>query len=160
MTLTKGLTQGMVPGSFFYVPDLIFSMDLSPGEICTYIYLRYRENRKTFQCWPSYGDIGNAIGRDRKAVKRYVSALEEKCLISTEHTHKVTKEGVTLNGNLMYTIRPIRDALESYYQRQFSKLETEAARVKMRRSIEKYNQRFPNNPIKVTYTDPAEDSAL
>ena len=40
--------------NYFPLPNEIFSLDLASGEIAVYSYLLYREDRKTFQCWPSY----------------------------------------------------------------------------------------------------------
>ena len=41
-------------------------------------------------------------------VAKYVRQLEEKGLIYTEPTIMQSKDGKPLNGNLLYTIRPIR----------------------------------------------------
>ena len=38
---------------YFLLPNEIFYLGLSYGEIAVYSYLLYRENRKTFQCYPS-----------------------------------------------------------------------------------------------------------
>ena len=39
---------------FFPVPNEIFILGLSPGEIAVYCYLLRTEDRQTFQCYPSY----------------------------------------------------------------------------------------------------------
>ena len=39
---------------YFPVPNEIFCLGLSSGEIAVYAYLLRCENRKTFQCHPSY----------------------------------------------------------------------------------------------------------
>ena len=44
---------------YFPLPNEIFCLGLSSGEIAVYAYLLRCENRKTFQCHPSYKTIGN-----------------------------------------------------------------------------------------------------
>lgn len=118
----------LMPGEFFEMPSAVFQMDLTPDELATYAYLRYRKNNRTHKCWPSYKTIGEAIGRSRKSVAKYVSALEEKGLISTEPTEMITKNGVPLNGNLMYTILPVRPAIAQFNRRLIRKAEVENER--------------------------------
>jgi len=48
--------------NYFPLPNVIFSLGLSPGEIAVYSYLLYCEDRKTYQCHPSYKTIGRAVG--------------------------------------------------------------------------------------------------
>ncbi len=52
-------------------------------------------------------------------VSKYVRSLEEKGFIRTEPTMVRSKDGRPLNGNLLYTIRPIQAAIELFYERQF-----------------------------------------
>ena len=54
--------------NYFTLPNEIFSLGLSAGEIAVYAYLRCLENRSTYQCWPSYTTIGNAVGRAKNTV--------------------------------------------------------------------------------------------
>ena len=118
----------LMPGEFFEMPSAVFQMDLTPEELATYAYLRYRKNNRTHKCWPSYKTIGEAIGRSRKSVAKYVGGLEEKGLIKTENTEMITKGGVPLNGNLMYTILPIRPAIAQFNRRLIRKAEIENER--------------------------------
>ena len=118
----------LMPGEFFEMPSAVFQMDLTPEELATYAYLRYRKNNRTHKCWPSYKTIGEAIGRSRKSVAKYVGGLEEKGLIKTENTEMITKKGVPLNGNLMYTILPIRPAVEQFNRRLIRRAEVENER--------------------------------
>ena len=46
--------------NYFMVPNEIFSIGLDYREISLYIYLLRCENRKTYQCYPSYKTIGHA----------------------------------------------------------------------------------------------------
>ena len=105
------------------MPNEIFSLGLNHGEIAVYTYLMFCEDRKTFQCYPSYNTIGNALKMSKKTVMKYVKSLEDKCLISTQHTTVTLKSGRKQNGNLQYTIRPISEAMEYFYRRQMMKLE-------------------------------------
>ena len=118
----------LMPGEFFEMPSAVFQMDLTPEELATYAYLRYRKNNRTHKCWPSYKTIGEAIGRSRKSVAKYVSSLEEKGLIRTETTEMITKKGVPLNGNLMYTILPVRPAIAQFNRRLIRRAEVENER--------------------------------
>ena len=100
-----------------------------------YAYLRCLENRRTYQCWPSYTTIGNAVGRAKNTVMRYVDALAEKGLIYTEPTSVLMKSGIKKNGNLRYTIRPIREAIEIFHARQQSAVERAAERQRAQREL-------------------------
>ena len=42
--------------NYFTMPNEIFSLGLDASEIAVYAYLRCLENRRTYQCWPSYYD--------------------------------------------------------------------------------------------------------
>ena len=103
---------------FTPLPNAIFNLDLCAGEIAIYAYLMYCENRKTYQCYPSYRTIGDAVGMSRNTVKKYVDALVEKQLIYVEPTKVKTNDGGLRNGNLLYTIRPLEAALEYHLNQQ------------------------------------------
>ena len=109
--------------NFYMVPNEIMRLGLSVGEIAIYNYLIYCEDHNTYQCYPSYRKMGEALGLTRKTVMKYVKSLEDKCLISTEHTTVTLKSGEKQNGNLRYTIRPIKEAREHFYRQQMIKLE-------------------------------------
>ena len=122
---------------YFPLPNEIFCLGLSYGEIAVYSYLLYRENRKTFQCYPSYKSIGKALNMSRNTVCKYIRQLEEKELISTEPTNIFTKDGKKLNGNLLYTILPIEQAKKYFYDRQLANLEQTIAEDKRSKQLEK-----------------------
>lgn len=107
--------------NYFPLPNEIFCLGLCSGEIAVYAYLLYCEDRKTFQCYPSYRTIGKAVGLSRNTVKKYVVGLEQKHLIVTEPTTIYTKDGVKRNGNLLYTILPIKQAVMRYYTQQLER---------------------------------------
>ncbi len=117
--------------NYFPLPNVIFSLRLSPGEIAVYSYLLYCEDRKTYQCYPSYKTIGRAVGMSTNTVQKYIAALAEKGFISIENTSVVTKSGMKRNGSLRYTIRPIQEVVELYHQHQLRKLEEAVARSRL-----------------------------
>ena len=121
--------------NYFTLPNEIFSLGLGAGEIAVYAYLRYLENPSTYQCWPSYTTIGKAIGRTKNTVMQYIDALSEKGLISTEPTSVLMRSGIKKNGNLRYTIRPIREAIEIFHVRQLSAVERAAERQQVQRKL-------------------------
>ena len=99
-------------GHYFLLPNEIFTLGLSPGELSVYAYLMFCEDRETHQCWPSIGRICQHTGMSANTVAKYIRQLEEKRLIDTEPTKVKTKAGLVRNGNLRYTIRPIQEAME------------------------------------------------
>ena len=104
--------------NFFPMPQKIFNLGMNAGEIAVYAYLMFRENRKTYQCYPSYRSIGEAVDMSRNTVKKHVDALVEKQLIYVEPTKVRTQDGGVRNGNLLYTIRPLEAALEYHLEQQ------------------------------------------
>jgi len=114
--------------NYFPLPNEIFSLNLCPGEIAVYSYLLYCEDRKTYQCYPSYKTIGQAVGMSTNTVQKYITALAEKGFISIESTSVITKSGLKRNGSFRYTIQPIQKVVELYHQRQLCKLEEAMAR--------------------------------
>ncbi len=113
----------MKNNNYFPMPNEIFSLGLNYGEIAVYSYLMSCEDRETYQCYPSYNTIGTALKMSKKTVMKYVKSLEDKCLITTEHTTVTLKSGQKQNGNLRYTIRPLKEAREQFHRKQMIKLE-------------------------------------
>ena len=108
-------------GNYFMLPNEIFNMDLSTGEIAVYAFLIRMEDRKTFQCYPSFETIGKAVGiRSKNTVMKYVRMLEEKELIETAHTVVEHCDGTLRNGNLMYKMLPIKQAVDAFHRRQLN----------------------------------------
>ena len=104
-------TKPAAVSKFFSLPNEIFSLRLSSGALAVYSYLLYCEDRKTYQCWPSYGSIGEAVRMSTNTVRKYVTELEKRGLIVTESTSITTRAGRKRNGTLRYTILPIRNAV-------------------------------------------------
>ena len=123
------------------MPNAVFSLRLKPGELAVYSYLMYIENRKTFQCYPSYGTIGKAVGMSGNTVAKYVRALEAKGLIRTEPTTVPGAEGWPRNGTLLYTVQPIRGVVERHIERQIENARLEAARQAATTRLELFNRR-------------------
>lgn len=118
-------------GNYFSLPNEVFLLGLSPGELAVYSFLRRCEDRKTHQCWPSYRTIEQAVRMSENTVRKYTLCLEERGLISTEPTEITTRTGQKLNGNLLYTLRPIQEVIDEHYDRQLDQLELVAARQRM-----------------------------
>ena len=114
--------------NYFLVPNEVFHIGLSHPEISIYCYLLSIENRETYQCWPSYKAIGQAVRMSENTVRKYTLCLEERGLISTEPTEITTRAGQKRNGNLLYTLRPIQEVIDEPYDRQLEQLEISAAR--------------------------------
>lgn len=135
-----------IRGRAFLVPNAVFQMDLSGGEILVYSYLLYCEDRKTFTCYPSYETIGEAVGMSKNTVSKYVGMLEKKGLIETSKTTIVTRKGAVHNGNLKYHILPIADAEERFDRRQMKRLQAEAARERVRKALGSQDEKHGNSP--------------
>ena len=127
--------------NYFPLPNEIFCLGLSSGEISVYSYLLYCEDRKTFQCYPSYKTIGNALKISKNTVQKYVAGLEEKGLIATVPTKILKSNGIKYNGNLMYTIRPIEEAKEQYLQSQLRQAELAMVQATAKRQLEEYGRK-------------------
>ena len=109
-------------GHYFLLPNEIFTLGLSPGELSVYAYLIFCEDRKTHQCWPSIGRICQYTGMSANTVAKYIRQLEEKRLIDVEPTKVRTKEGMVRNGTLQFTIRPIQEAVNYKLEKDLSAL--------------------------------------
>lgn len=127
--------------NYFLVPNEIFNLDLCSHEIAIYNYLLRCEDRETYQCHPSYRTIGQAVQRSENTVRKYVAGLEEKGLIRTEPSNIVTKDGRMRNGSLIYTIRPIQEALELNYRWQLAQAERDLERSRIEKQLKKLEQR-------------------
>ena len=118
-------------GNFFSLPNELFQLGLDYGELAVYSFLKRCENRKTRQCWPSIKTIGQAVRMSENTVRKYLRQLEERGLIVTEPTEVITKSSGRRTGNLLFTLRPIQEVIDQYYDRQLEELElaTERQRV-------------------------------
>ena len=119
-------------GHYFLLPNEIFTLGLSPGELSLYAYLIFCEDRKTHQCWPSIGKICQHTGMSANTVAKYIRQLEDKQLIEVEPTKVRTKSGEVRNGTLQFTIRPIQEAVNYHLERQLAGLPPRKSRKKKR----------------------------
>ena len=124
----------------YLVPNEVFNLGLSSHEIAVYNYLLRCEDRRTYQCHPSYRTIGRAVQLSENTVRKYVAGLEEKGLIRTEPSTIITKDGRVRNGSLIYNIRPIQEALEQNYQRQFRQAEESVERARAEKRLAELNR--------------------
>ena len=118
-------------GNFFSLPNEVFLLGLSAGELAVYSFLKRRENRKTHQCWPSIRTIGEAVGMSENTVRKYIRQLEERGLITTEPTEVITKSSGRRNGNLLFTLRPIGEVIDDHYASQLAQLDLAAERQRV-----------------------------
>lgn len=107
--------------NYFPLPNEIFNLDLSSGEIAVYSFLMRCEDRKTFQCHPSYKTIGKALKMSQNTVRKYITGLIDKKLITAEPTKILCIDGRKRNGSLLYTILPIEEAVRKNYEMQMQK---------------------------------------
>ena len=124
-------------GKYFPMPKIIFQLGLNANEIAILSYLMYLENRKTYQCHPSYASIGEACGLSVNTVRKYVDSLARKGFIATEPTKVKTRDGRSHNGSLCYTILPTEPLEEEYYQEQLRIAEHYSAYAKAMKEYEK-----------------------
>ena len=133
--------------NYFPLPNEVFCLELTYGELAVYSYLMYCENRKTFKCYPSYKTIGNAIGMSKNTVRKYVKSLEDRQLISTQPTTIIKKDGHKLNGSLLYTILPIEEAVNYYYEQQMIQLKEDVQRKRIQKELKDYDLKHPKKAV-------------
>ena len=119
----------------FPVPNVLLDMDLPANAVAVYLYLLRSADRKTNQCHPSEGTIAKRLHLSRNTVAKHVHLLEERGLIITERTSIITRRGIKKNGNLLYTIVPMYEVVERFYERQLTTLESTAERRKVQTKL-------------------------
>ena len=122
---------------YYLVPNEVFNLGLSSHEIAVYNYLLRCEDRRTYQCHPSYRTIGRAVHLSENTVRKYVQELEERGLIRTERTSIITRDGRKQNGSLLYTILPIQFSIDQFYQRQMDAVDRAKERQRVARRMER-----------------------
>lgn len=139
---------------YFFLPRQLFSLGLESTEIAIYAYLMYRENRFTYQCWPSYKKIGKELSiKSTNTVRKYIYRLVEKGLIEIEHTVIRRRDGTTRNGNLMYTILPIENAVACYQRRQLEELELAAAAQSTKQKARELMEAQPETTLQLRFAE-------
>ena len=119
-------------GGYFLLPNEIFTLGLSAGEIAVYAYLIFCEDRETHLCCPSFRKIGERTGMSPNTVRKYITQLEDKHLIETLPTTVWTMDGTTRNGTLLYRVLPIHEAVNYYLEWQMAGLPPRKGRRKRR----------------------------
>ncbi len=128
-------------GKFFTLPNEIFLLNLPPTAFMAYAYLLLIENRRTHTCHPSYNTIAAETGLSKNTALKSVGVLLERKLISVEATSYFDKRGMKWKGNNLYTILPIRMAVDEFHRRQLHQLELVTERRRIRKRQAKLNCR-------------------
>lgn len=111
---------------FFTLPNGIFLLNLPSSAFMVYAYLLLIEDRKTHTCHPSYTSyrtIAAETGMSINTVIKSMSILLDKGLIAVEYSRYIDQRGMKWKGNNLYTILPIKQAMDSFYQQQLQRLE-------------------------------------
>ncbi len=129
---TRSFRRQALSKRYFALPNEIFSLGLEGGAILVYAYLMYCEDRRTYQCYPSYRTIGKAVNMSKNTVRKYVDQLVEHRLIDTEPTSVITRAGIKRNGTLLYTILPISVAVDYHHEQQMLRTQQEKDKQEIR----------------------------
>ena len=129
-TLTANL-QCSSCKNFFTLPNEIFLLKLPPSAFVVYAYLLLIEDRKTHTCHPSYNTIAADTGLSKNTVLKNINVLLETGLITVEPSSYYDKSGMKWKGNNLYTILPIRSAVDIFHQRQLRKLELDTVKSRL-----------------------------
>ncbi len=130
-------------GNFFTLPNEIFLLDLLPSAFMVYAYLLLIEDRRIHTCHPSYNTIAAEAGLSKNTVLKSVGVLLEMALITVEATSYFDQFGMKWKGNNLYTILPVRIAVEEFYQRQLRQLKLDTERRHALRRQEEYDRCHP-----------------
>lgn len=130
-------------GKFFTLPNEIFLLNLPPSAFMVYSYLLLLEDRRTHTCHPSYNTIAAETGLSKNTALKSISVLLERRLITVEATSYFDKRGMKWKGNNLYTILPIRTAVDRFHQRQLYQLELDTERRRISKRQAKLNRRRP-----------------
>ena len=128
---------------FFTLPNEVFLLRLSPSAFIVYAYLLLIEDRRTHTCHPSYSTISAATGVSKNTAMKSISTLLEMGLITVEPSSYFDKCGMKWKGNNLYTILPVRSAVDTFHQRQLHQLELDAERGRVLRQQTEYDRCHP-----------------
>ena len=104
--------------NFFTLPNEIFLLPLPSSAVMVYSYLLFIEDRRSHQCHPSYNSIANHVWIAKNTAIKSIDALLDAGLITMEHSRYYDSRGMKWIGNNLYTILPVRNAVDAYHQRQ------------------------------------------
>lgn len=128
---------------FFTLPNEVFLLRLSPSVFVVYAYLLLTEDRRTHTCHPSYNTIAATTGLAKNTAMKSVNTLLEVDLIAVESSSYFDKHGMKWKGNNLYTILPVRAAVDTFHQRQLRQLELDVERRHVIRRQQEYDRRHP-----------------
>ena len=128
---------------FFTLPNEVFLLRLSPSAFVTYAYLLLIEDRRTHTCHPSYNTIATATGLAKNTAMKSISVLLEMGLITVEPSSYFDKRGLKWKGNNLYTIQPVKPAVDAFHQRQLHQLKLDAEHRRVHKRQAEYNRRHP-----------------
>ncbi len=140
---------------FFTLPNEVFLLQLSPSAFVVYAYLLLIEDRRTHTCHPSYNTIATATGLAKNTAMKNVSALLEMGLIAVESSGYFDKCGMKWKGNNLYTILPVRPAVDAFHQQQLRQLELDAERKHVLRRQAEYDRHHPRAALCATVVSEA-----
>lgn len=135
---------------FFTLPNEVFLLRLPPSAFMVYAYLLLIEDRRTHSCHPSYNTISAATGVSKNTAMKSIGTLLEMGLITVESSSYFDKRGMKWKGNNLYTIQPVRPAVDAFHHRQLRQLELDAERRCTLRRQEKYDRRHPRAALCAT----------
>jgi predicted transcriptional regulator len=125
---------------FFTLPNGVFLLRLPPSAFLVYAYLLLIEDRRTHTCHPSYNTIAAATGISKNTTMKSIGELLEMELITVESSSYFDKHGLKWKGNNLYTILPVRAAVDAFYRRQLHQLELDAERRRVLRRQAEYDR--------------------
>lgn len=138
---------GCTGEKFFTLPNEVFLLKLLPSAFMVYAYLLLIEDRRTHTCHPSYNTIAATAGMSKNTVIKSIGALLEMELITVEPGSYFDKHGLKWKGNNLYTILPVRAAVDAFYRRQLHQLELDAERRRVLRRQAEYDRRHPRTAL-------------
>ena len=146
---------------FFTLPNEVFLLQLPPSAFLVYAYLLLIEDRRTHTCHPSYNTIAAATGLAKNTAMKSIGTLLEMGLITVEPSSYFDKRGMKWKGNNLYTILPMRSAVDVFHQRQLHQLELDAERRRVHKRQTEYDHRHPRAalcapPTLQQHLDPAK----
>ena len=140
---------------FFTLPNEVFLLRLLPSAFLVYAYLLLIEDRRTHSCHPSYNAIASATRLAKNTVMKSIGTFLEMDLITVEASSYFDKRGMKWKGNNLYTILPVRLAVDAFHQRQLHQLELDAERRRVHKRQAEYNRRHPRVPLCAPTPTPA-----
>ena len=128
---------------FFTLPNEVFLLRLPSSAFMVYAYLLLIEDRRTHSCHPSYNTISAATGVSKNTAIKSIGTLLEMGLITVESSSYFDKRGMKWKGNNLYTIQPVRPAVDAFHHRQLRQLELDTECHHTLRLQAEYDRRHP-----------------